>query len=286
MSEPSLTEELRLDGVVALADAKNLPGRLDDEVEEGKVNEAYQQIAFADKIILNKLDLISAEEAIAIKDKIRDINKFAKILPAVKSRIKLAELSDMRCHDMAHFADVDLGKEEHVGHGELNAHEGHGEGHEMGHDEDCTEDHGHGGHGGHGGRGDHESHGEEHGSGHGVGHGHSNANRHDNRVNSFSIVREGEIIPQHLSRWMQNLGNLPKEYGVIFRIKAILAVKGHPYKHVFHAVMDISDEDDAGEWAEGERKISKIVFIGKSLDEAYLRKGFADIFESDAGNAK
>mmetsp|Transcript_13606 Transcript_13606/g.14839 ORF Transcript_13606/g.14839 Transcript_13606/m.14839 type:complete len:94 (-) Transcript_13606:23-304(-) len=70
---------------------------------------------------------------------------------------------------------------------------------------------------------------------------------------------------------MQSLGQLPPERGTIFRIKAILAVKGHPYKHVFHAVMDISDEDDAGPWAEGEKKVSKIVFIGKSLDQKFLR---------------
>merc|ERR1719261_443227 len=131
MSEPGITEALRLDGVVALADAKHLPGRLDDDIEEGKVNEAYQQIAFADKIILNKLDLITAEQAIAVKDRIRDINKFAKIIPAVKSRIKLDELQNMRAHDMSNFAEVDLGTEAEVaempaGHG---GHEGHGEGH-------------------------------------------------------------------------------------------------------------------------------------------------------------
>merc|ERR1719352_267102 len=129
MSEPKLTEELRLDGVVALADAKHLTARLDDDIEEGKVNEAYQQIAFADKIILNKLDLITAEEAIAVKDRIRDINKFAKVLPAVKSRIKLNELSHMRAHDIGHFVEIDLEKEAEVapefqqGHGE---HGGHG----------------------------------------------------------------------------------------------------------------------------------------------------------------
>merc|ERR1719183_3344114 len=116
MTEPDLTAELRLDGVVALADAKNLVGRLDDEVEEGKVNEAYQQIAFADKIILNKLDLITTEEAIAVKDRIRDINKFAKVLPAVRSRVKLSELTNMRAHDMCHFADLELDKEEVVEH--------------------------------------------------------------------------------------------------------------------------------------------------------------------------
>eukprot|EP00427_Karlodinium_veneficum_P006408 CAMPEP_0169176046 /NCGR_PEP_ID=MMETSP1015-20121227/65622_1 /TAXON_ID=342587 /ORGANISM="Karlodinium micrum, Strain CCMP2283" /LENGTH=447 /DNA_ID=CAMNT_0009250449 /DNA_START=1 /DNA_END=1345 /DNA_ORIENTATION=+ len=247
MSDPTLTDELRLDGVVAIADAKNL-----------------------------QLDLISAEEAILVKDKIRDINKFAKILPAVKSRVKLAELSDMRCHDLAHFVDLDLAKEEDVAHGELATHGheeghgdgGHGEGH--GHDENCTEDHGHGGHGGHG---------EGHGSGHGGGHGHGHdASRHDKRVNSFAIVREGEIVPKRLSQWMQMLGQLPKERGTVFRIKAILAVKGHPYKHVFHAVMDVSDEDDAGPWEEGEKRVSKIVFIGKAMDQAFLRKSFEDIF--------
>jgi len=104
-------------------------------------------------------------------------------------------------------------------------------------------------------------------------------------VNSFSIVKEGEIVPRRLSMWMQSLGQLPKEQGVIFRIKAILAVKGHPYKHVFHAVMDVSDEDDAGPWEEGEKKISKIVFIGKSLDQKFLREGFMAIFE-DAPDSK
>eukprot|EP00448_Togula_jolla_P023025 CAMPEP_0170590436 /NCGR_PEP_ID=MMETSP0224-20130122/11871_1 /TAXON_ID=285029 /ORGANISM="Togula jolla, Strain CCCM 725" /LENGTH=500 /DNA_ID=CAMNT_0010914237 /DNA_START=47 /DNA_END=1549 /DNA_ORIENTATION=+ len=275
MSNAELTQELRLDGVVAVADAKHLPARLDDKVEDDKVNEAYQQVAFSDKVILNKLDLITTEEAIACKDRIRAINKYAKVLPAVRGRVKMSEITNMRAHDMTHFVEEELEKEaevepelEHGAHGG-----GHGHGHEVnghGHDENCTEDHGHGGH---------ESHGAGHGSGHGGGHGHRNSSRHDSRVNSFAVVREGEIIPQRLARWMQSLGQLPAERGVIFRIKAILAVKNHPFKHVFHAVMDVSDEDDAGPWAEGEKKVSKIVFIGKGLDEKFLREGFEAIFE-------
>merc|ERR1719161_856369 len=70
MNSPALTAELRLDGVVCVADAKNLPKRLDDQVEDGKVNEAYQQVAFSDKILLNKIDLVSTDDAIAIKDRI------------------------------------------------------------------------------------------------------------------------------------------------------------------------------------------------------------------------
>jgi len=157
---------------------------------------------------------------------------------------------------------------------------GKSKGHSHGHDDaTCTEDHGHGGghESGHGG-----GHGAGHGSGHGSGHGDgppAKKNRHDSRVNSFAVVREGEIVPMKLSNWMQQLGQLPESKGTIFRIKAILAVKGHPYKHVFHAVMDVSDEDDAGPWEEGERKVSKIIFIGKSLDQKYLRDGFHGIFE-------
>jgi len=288
MEESELTEELRLDGVVTLADSKHLIARLDDDIEEGKVNIAFQQVAFADKIILNKLDLITVEQAIEVKERIRDINKFAKILPAVKSRINLSELTNMRCHDMVHFVDMDLDKEQDIGHGELSAHahgghgEGHGEGH--GHDENCTEGHGGGHEGGHGGHGESSGHSGGHDgetSGHGGGHGHSNAARHDGRVNSFAVVKTGVIIPKKLSRWIQMLGKLPKERGTIYRIKAIMAIKGHPYKHVFHAVMDHGDEDDAGLWEEGEKKISKIVFIGKGLDQTFLKKGFEELFDTE-----
>mmetsp|Transcript_103986 Transcript_103986/g.293279 ORF Transcript_103986/g.293279 Transcript_103986/m.293279 type:complete len:517 (-) Transcript_103986:140-1690(-) len=290
MTSQEVSGELRLDGVVTVADAKHIIGRLDDKVEEGKVNEAYQQVAFCDKILLNKLDLVSSDQAIVVKDRLRSINAFAKILPTVKSRVKMGELTDMRAHDMTSFANTDIEKEavaedEHghgkhgAGHGGHDDHGSHGEGHGHGHGHDeatCTEDHGHGG--------GHESgHSGGHGAaGHGDGHGHGNAakrSRHDSRVNSMAIVREGEIIPQKLSQWMQMLGQMPESRGTVFRIKAILAVKGHPFKHVFHAVMDVSDEDDAGPWAEGEKKVSKIVFIGKSLDERFLREGFEGIFE-------
>jgi len=271
--------------VVLTADAADAAK---DASEEGKVNEAYQQVAFSDKIILNKLDLITPEAAISVKDRIRSINKFAKIVPAVRGRVKMTELTDIRAHDMAHFIDSNIEEEAGEAEGMNAGHGGHGHsGNEHGHDQDCKEEHGHGGHGdGHSGPGGHGGHGDGHAEnkkrGHGDGHGHDTAakkSRHDSRVNSFAVVREGEIVPQSLSSWMQTLGQLPPEKGTIFRIKAILAVKGHPFKHVFHAVMDVSDEDDVGPWAPGEKKISKIVFIGKGMDEAFLRAGFDAIFE-------
>jgi len=310
MSSPDITDELRLDAVIALASAKHLPDRLNDEVEDGKVNEAYQQVAFADKIILNKQDLVSTEEAIACKDMIRKINSFAKVLPAVKGRVKLSELFNIHAHDMVGFTDQDIAaqapepefEQGHGGHGEDGAHGGHdgnwdeagheGHGDHSGHGGHGEQD-GHGGHDGHGdgdaeGRrvrprvdgGDHSvGHGGAHSAGHGAGHGGSQASRHDARVGSFSVVKEGEIIPERLTAWMQLLKLMSKERGTVFRIKAILAVKGHPFKLVYHAVMDADDEDDAGPWLEGEKKISKIVFIGKSLDQVFLRQAFLNMFE-------
>jgi len=280
MTNADLTERLRLDGVVVLADCKNLIGRLDDKVEEGKVNEAYQQIAFGDKILLNKLDLVTTDEAIVVKDRIRDINKFAKIVPSIKGRVKMSELINLNAHNMLDFVNTDIEKEAEIAQ-ELTTEHGHGGGHGHGDGHGGSHGDGHGGGHGHGG---HDADcKEEHGQGevgHGTGHGHGNSkSRHDSRVNSMAIVKEGEILPQKLSVWMQSLGQIPAEKGTIFRIKAILAVKGHPFKHVFHAVMDVSDEDDAGPWADGEKKVSKIVFIGKGLDEGYLREGFEAIFE-------
>ncbi|CAK0851792.1 unnamed protein product [Prorocentrum cordatum] len=68
MTNPAITKNMRLDGVITVADAKHITARLDDKVEEGKVNEAYQQVAFCDKLLLNKLDLVTAEMAMDVKD--------------------------------------------------------------------------------------------------------------------------------------------------------------------------------------------------------------------------
>ena len=54
---------------------------------------------------------------------------------------------------------------------------------------------------------------------------------------------QGEVLPRKLSKWMAQLAELPKEKGKLFRIKSIMNVKKHPFKHVFHAVMDAFDEE-------------------------------------------
>ena len=65
----------RLDAVVALVDAKHLPLRLKDS------NEAEDQIAFADVVIVNKTDLVTPEELAAVEATIRAINPMAPHSP-------------------------------------------------------------------------------------------------------------------------------------------------------------------------------------------------------------
>ena len=52
---------MRLDGVVTVVDAYHVTQHLDEDKGEGIVNEAVEQIAYADRILLNKVDLVGHE---------------------------------------------------------------------------------------------------------------------------------------------------------------------------------------------------------------------------------
>ncbi|NKC33848.1 CobW family GTP-binding protein [Falsiroseomonas selenitidurans] len=73
----------KLDAIVTVVDAKHLFARLDDS------KEAQEQIAFADIIVLNKMDLVTAEEAEAVERRIRGINPYAEIRRATKSDVPI-----------------------------------------------------------------------------------------------------------------------------------------------------------------------------------------------------
>jgi len=56
--DESVQECFRLDGIVTLVDAKHIEQHLDEEKPEGAENEAVEQVAFADRLLLNKVDLV------------------------------------------------------------------------------------------------------------------------------------------------------------------------------------------------------------------------------------
>ncbi|MBE9603999.1 GTP-binding protein [Acetobacteraceae bacterium H6797] len=76
----------RLDAIVTLVDARHFLQRLED------TKEALEQVAFADLIVLNKMDLVTEEEAKAVEARIRSINPYAEIQRATKSAVPVESI--------------------------------------------------------------------------------------------------------------------------------------------------------------------------------------------------
>lgn len=75
-----ISTNFRLDSILCLVDAQHLARHLEDGGSHGDVNEAVNQIAFADIILLNKIDLVSAEELQQARDLVRSINVTADLI--------------------------------------------------------------------------------------------------------------------------------------------------------------------------------------------------------------
>ncbi|XP_052170476.1 uncharacterized protein LOC127786830 [Diospyros lotus] len=70
---------ITLDGVVILVDCKHAMQHLNEEKLRFVVNEAVEQIAYADRIILNKIDLVTEAELDILTKRIKHINGMAQI---------------------------------------------------------------------------------------------------------------------------------------------------------------------------------------------------------------
>ena len=60
----------------------------------------------------------------------------------------------------------------------------------------------------------------------------------------------------------------------IYRMKGILNVEGRDHRFVFQGVHMLFDGKADRAWKSGETRNNQLVFIGKDLDRAALRKGF------------
>ena len=61
----------------------------------------------------------------------------------------------------------------------------------------------------------------------------------------------------------------------ILRTKGILNMDRSDKRYVFQAVHMVSEGNFTGPWPAKDKRKSRIVFIGRNLDEAKLREGFA-----------
>jgi G3E family GTPase len=256
----------RLDAVVTVADAKWLTTRLKDAPE------AKSQIAFADVVLLNKTDLVTGEELEEVEARIRGLNPYARVIRTEKCRVPLDAVLDKGAFDLDRilalepaFLEADEHDHDHHGHD----HQGHG--HEHGPDCGCGHDHPH----------DHHAHDHAAGEGHGHehhdhGHGeHSHGklkHYHDEHMKSVALEIAGDVDPHKFMPWVNDLAQTEGQN--FLRWKGIVAFKGEPRRFVLQGVHMILDGDLQREWRSDEARRSKMVFIGRELDEAKLRQGF------------
>jgi len=80
---------------------------LDEKKPDDSINEALHQVAFADKILLNKIDLVSETEKKALKDRLASINKFATVIETQRSKAPLGEILGLNSFNMESILDYD-----------------------------------------------------------------------------------------------------------------------------------------------------------------------------------
>jgi len=106
-TNPKVSENYRIDSIVCLADCKHITQHLDEVKPEGAVNEALQQVAFADMILLNKVDLVTDQEKQKLKDRLATINKFATVIETQSSRAPLEKILGLNSFNMESILSYD-----------------------------------------------------------------------------------------------------------------------------------------------------------------------------------
>jgi G3E family GTPase len=197
----------RLDAVITVTDAKWLKDRLKDAPE------AKNQIAFADVIVLNKVDLVTAEELASVEAAIRAINPYAKLHRTERCALPIDQLLDRNAFDLDRILDIEP---------------------------DFLE------------------------SGH--------HHHHSDEVRSMSFTIPGDVDPEKFMPWINDVSQAQGPN--ILRSKGILAFKGEPRRFVFQGVHMILDGDLQRDWKAGETRSSRLVIIGRDLNENELRQGF------------
>ena len=134
--DEALESDVYLDGIITFVDAKHILQHLNEVKSDNVINEAQSQVAFADRIIINKKDLVSPSELQDVERRIREVNAEAPIYVAERSKVALDLLLDIKAFDPSKYLEVDS---EHV----ECSHEHH---HEHAHDHHHSHKHGNSSH--------------------------------------------------------------------------------------------------------------------------------------------
>ena len=234
--DEEIAESYLLDSILTLVDAKHATTQLNER------QEARRQVGFADQIFISKADLVSKEEVNALMHRLKHMNPRAPQKAVHFGEVALSEVFDLRGFNLNTKLDIDpdfLKDDSHD-------HAGH-HGHDHAHGEAC----------------DHPSHQHEGGHHH----------RHDDDVKSFVFKSERAFDPAKLEDFLGAIVNI---YGPrMLRYKGVLHMKGTDRKVIFQGVHQLMGSDLGPPWADGEQRISKMVFIGIDLPQDIFLQGMA-----------
>jgi G3E family GTPase len=199
--------------------------------------EARRQVGFADQIFISKTDLVDGATVDALIHRIKHMNPRAPQTKVNFGEVALADVFDLRGFNLNAKLDIDP---------EFLKADGH--------------DHDHHDH-------DHDHHDHEHGE-----HcDHPHHHVHDDDVKSFVFRADKAFNPAKLEDF---LGAIVQVYGPkMLRYKGVLNMKGSDRKVIFQGVHQLMGSDLGPKWAPGEKKTSKMVFIGLDLPREVFLQG-------------
>jgi len=197
--------------------------------------EARRQVGFADQIFISKTDLVDDGTVEALIHRVKHMNPRAPQTKVHFGEVPIKDVFDLKGFNLNAKLDIDPDflKEEEHGHG---------------HDHDHDHDHEHGEHC------DHPHH-----------------HAHDDDVKSFVFRADKAFDAGKLEDF---LGAIVQVYGPkMLRYKGVLNMKGSDRKVIFQGVHQLMGSDLGPKWAPGEKKGSKMVFIGIDLPQDILKQG-------------
>lgn len=96
-----------LDGIITVVDAKHWLQHLREEKPEGVENEASEQVAFADRVLLNKTDLVDEAQLKEVEENIKKVNCSAQIYRTQQSKIEPLKLIGIRAFSLKRVLEMD-----------------------------------------------------------------------------------------------------------------------------------------------------------------------------------
>ncbi|MFM0173350.1 CobW family GTP-binding protein [Paraburkholderia sediminicola] len=230
-----IAKQVTLDAVVTMVDAKHIAAHLDDLVLDGSDNQAVDQIVCADRIVINKVDLVGPDDIASLTQRIRGLNATAEIVESSYAQIDLDKILGVGANEFSQILVETDGLHE----------EEHGHGHEE-HEHEHEDEHAH--------------HDEDHAD-----------HQHDESVSSVGIEVDTDIDLDALQAWLAELRD--SDAANLFRMKGILAVQGQSHRYVLQGVHNVIELRAAQVWG-SEPRSCRIVFIGRDLDRAALTDRF------------